>query len=109
MLKEGNDHFEVTHLEPKVDVCEKRYVVDADDAAADRQPAACAGAGRCGRAAASPAGACPGDTGRVRRFIGEVGRLLLESCAQDRDRRLGYDGKRAAAEAARDRGEERRA
>jgi murein L,D-transpeptidase YafK len=29
MLKEGNDHFEVTHLEPKVDVCEKRYVFDA--------------------------------------------------------------------------------
>jgi murein L,D-transpeptidase YafK len=29
MLKEGSDHFEVTHLEPKVDVCEKRYVFDA--------------------------------------------------------------------------------
>jgi murein L,D-transpeptidase YafK len=29
MLKEGYDHFEVTHLEPKVDVCEKRYVFDA--------------------------------------------------------------------------------
>jgi murein L,D-transpeptidase YafK len=30
ILKEGNDHFEVTHLAPKVDVCEKRYVFDAD-------------------------------------------------------------------------------
>jgi murein L,D-transpeptidase YafK len=29
MLKEGNDHFEVTRLEPKVDVCEKRYMFDA--------------------------------------------------------------------------------
>jgi len=29
MLKEGYDHFEVTHLEPKVDVCEKRYVFNA--------------------------------------------------------------------------------
>jgi murein L,D-transpeptidase YafK len=29
MLKEGNDHFEVTHLEPTVDVCEGRYVFDA--------------------------------------------------------------------------------
>ena len=29
MLKQGNDHFEVTHLEPKVDVCENRYVFDA--------------------------------------------------------------------------------
>jgi murein L,D-transpeptidase YafK len=28
-LKEGYDHFEVTKLEPKVDVCEKRYVFDA--------------------------------------------------------------------------------
>ena len=29
MLKKGSDHFEVTHLEPKVHVCEKRYVFDA--------------------------------------------------------------------------------
>src|ERR1700755_1193431 len=29
MLKVGNDHFETTHLEPKVDVCERRYVFDA--------------------------------------------------------------------------------
>src|SRR5437868_469495 len=26
MLKEGNDHFEVTHQEPVVEVCEKHYV-----------------------------------------------------------------------------------
>ena len=30
MLKEGNDHFEVTRQEPKVDVCEKRYVFNAE-------------------------------------------------------------------------------
>jgi murein L,D-transpeptidase YafK len=29
MIKEGNDHFEVTRQEPKVDVCEKKYVFDA--------------------------------------------------------------------------------
>jgi len=29
MIKEGYDHFEVTHQEPKVDVCEKKYVFDA--------------------------------------------------------------------------------
>jgi murein L,D-transpeptidase YafK len=29
MIKEGNDHFEVTHLEPRVDICDKRYVFDA--------------------------------------------------------------------------------
>jgi murein L,D-transpeptidase YafK len=30
MLKQGDDRFEVTHLPPKVDVCERRYVFDAD-------------------------------------------------------------------------------
>jgi murein L,D-transpeptidase YafK len=30
MLKQGNDHFEVTQLEPKVDVCEQRYVFNAE-------------------------------------------------------------------------------
>ena len=29
MIKEGNDHFEVSHLEPKVDVCDRHYVFDA--------------------------------------------------------------------------------
>jgi hypothetical protein len=29
MIKEGNDHFEVTKAEPHVDVCDKRYVFDA--------------------------------------------------------------------------------
>jgi murein L,D-transpeptidase YafK len=28
MIKEGNDHFEVTKAEPHVEVCEKRYVFD---------------------------------------------------------------------------------
>src|SRR5262249_1369312 len=30
MLKQGYDQFEVTHREPKVDVCERRYVFDAE-------------------------------------------------------------------------------
>jgi len=29
MLKIGNDHFEATHLEPQVEVCNRRYVFDA--------------------------------------------------------------------------------
>ena len=29
MLKIGNDHFQATHLEPKVDVCDHQYVFDA--------------------------------------------------------------------------------
>jgi hypothetical protein len=43
MLKQGYDHFEVTRLEPKIDVCERRYVFDAESnrkfSAADRCPA----------------------------------------------------------------------
>jgi murein L,D-transpeptidase YafK len=43
MLKEGHDHFEVTHLEPRVGVCEKRYIFEAESTAgfgpADRCPA----------------------------------------------------------------------
>jgi murein L,D-transpeptidase YafK len=48
MIKEGYDHFEVTHLEPKVDVCEKRYVFDAE---APNGPAS--------SLKFSPAGKCP--------------------------------------------------
>jgi murein L,D-transpeptidase YafK len=29
MIKEGNDHFEATRLEPKIDVCDRHYVFDA--------------------------------------------------------------------------------
>jgi murein L,D-transpeptidase YafK len=48
MLKQGNDHFEVTQLEPKVDVCEQRYVFNAEkEPNATRAPNF------------SPAGKCP--------------------------------------------------
>jgi hypothetical protein len=43
MIKQGYDSFEVTHLEPKVDVCERRYVFNAETSAkfsaADKCPA----------------------------------------------------------------------
>ena len=38
MLKIGNDHFETTHLEPKVDVCNRRYVFDAQAPASQPDP-----------------------------------------------------------------------
>ena len=43
MLKEGNDHFEVTGLPPKVDVCEKRYVFNriADEEGKFKSTAEC--------------------------------------------------------------------
>jgi murein L,D-transpeptidase YafK len=43
MIKQGYDHFEVTRLEPRVDVCEKHYVFNAETSAkfsaADQCPA----------------------------------------------------------------------
>jgi murein L,D-transpeptidase YafK len=46
MIKEGNDHFEVTHLEPKVDVCDRHYVFDAASPNSSR-PLAFNATGRC--------------------------------------------------------------
>src|SRR5262249_7081427 len=47
MLKRGNDHFEVTRQEPKVDVCEKHYVFNAKAPANGSTPIF------------TPAGKCP--------------------------------------------------
>jgi murein L,D-transpeptidase YafK len=47
MLKEGNDHFLVTHLEPKVDVCERHYVFDAQPPAGSTKPLIFTPTGRC--------------------------------------------------------------
>jgi len=38
MLKIGNDHFETTHLQPKVDVCDRGYVFDAQRPANSAKP-----------------------------------------------------------------------
>ncbi len=38
MLKIGNDHFETTHLEPKVDVCNRLYVFDAQPPPSSTNP-----------------------------------------------------------------------
>jgi len=47
MLKEGNDHFEVTHMEPKVDVCERHYVFDAQAPGNSTKPLAFSPSGHC--------------------------------------------------------------
>src|SRR3954464_4087965 len=38
MLKVGNDHFETTELEPRVDVCDRRYVFNAQPPPNSPQP-----------------------------------------------------------------------
>src|SRR6202012_6121591 len=47
MIKEGNDHFEVTHQEPKVDFCEKKYVFDAARTADARRDPAFEASSKC--------------------------------------------------------------
>ncbi len=49
MLKQGNDHFEVTQLEPKVDVCEQRYVFNAEKEpnSTSTRPLSFSPAGKC--------------------------------------------------------------
>jgi murein L,D-transpeptidase YafK len=37
-LKFGNDHFETTHLEPKVNVCNRRYVFDVQSPPGSSKP-----------------------------------------------------------------------
>jgi len=59
MLKEGSDHFEVTHLEPKVDVCEKRYVFDAQPNATPVPGAPDAPAATAAFLHFNPTGRCP--------------------------------------------------
>ena len=47
MLKIGNDHFEATHLEPKVEVCDRRYVFDAQHPANSSKPLVFDPNGKC--------------------------------------------------------------
>jgi len=47
MLKRGNDHFEVTRQEPKVNVCERHYVFDAQAPANSSTPLTFNPAGKC--------------------------------------------------------------
>jgi murein L,D-transpeptidase YafK len=47
MLKKGNDHFEATRLEPKVDVCNRLYVFDAQPAPNSPGPLVFNPTGKC--------------------------------------------------------------
>jgi hypothetical protein len=47
MLKVGYDHFAVTHLEPKVDVCERHYVFDAQNPGDPSKAVGFSPAGKC--------------------------------------------------------------
>jgi len=47
MLKVGNDHFEVSRLEPKVEVCDRHYVFDAAQPANSSKPLAFNPTGHC--------------------------------------------------------------
>ena len=47
MLKIGNDHFVATHLEPRVDVCNRRYVFDAQSPPNSPNPLVFNPTGKC--------------------------------------------------------------
>src|SRR4051794_6824068 len=47
MLKQGYDHFEVSRMEPKVNVCDRRYVFNAQAPANSSKPLRFDAAGRC--------------------------------------------------------------
>ena len=47
MIKEGSDHFELTHMEPKVDVCDRHYVFDAQAPGNTTKPLAFSPTGHC--------------------------------------------------------------
>ena len=54
MLKIGNDHFEATHLEPKVDVCDKHYVFDAQQPPGGSKAVAFDPIGKCPASVVNP-------------------------------------------------------
>src|SRR5271167_1816506 len=54
MLKIGNDHFEATHLEPKVDVCDRGYIFDAQPLPNSSNPLVFNPTGRCPTFAVNP-------------------------------------------------------
>jgi murein L,D-transpeptidase YafK len=53
MLKIGSDHFEATHFEPKVDVCNRLYVFDAERPRNSPQPLRFNSTGKCPAAVVS--------------------------------------------------------
>ena len=59
MLKIGNDHFEATRLEPKVEACDRRYVFDAQGPPRSSKPLAFDPADKCPAFIANPKFARP--------------------------------------------------
>ena len=47
MIKVGNDHFETSHLEPKVEVCDRHYVFDPAEPPKSSKPLVFNPSGRC--------------------------------------------------------------
>jgi murein L,D-transpeptidase YafK len=47
MIKVGNDHFETSHLEPKVEVCDRHYVFDPAEPPRSSKPLVFNPTGRC--------------------------------------------------------------
>ena len=59
MIKEGYDHFEVSHQEPRIDVCDRHYVFDAVPPGNSSKPLSFNPTGACPRYDIDPAIAGP--------------------------------------------------
>jgi len=59
MIKVGNDHFEVSHLEPKVEVCDRHYVFDPAEPPKSSKPLVFNPTGRCPAYVVNPEIAAP--------------------------------------------------
>jgi len=59
MIKVGNDHFEVSHLEPKVEVCDRHYVFDPAEPPKSSKPLVFNPTGHCPAYVVNPEIAAP--------------------------------------------------
>ena len=76
MLKQGYDHFEVTRHEPKIDVCERHYVFDAERTASSAPPTIARPTGCPSRSRAGCARNSAGTTSRPPNWSTAVRRSL---------------------------------
>ena len=95
MIKEGYDHFEVSHQEPRIDVCDRHYVFDAVPPDNSSKPLAFNPTGACPRYDIDPAIAGPAldKAAQRRKHVRGVGEgKCAGRAAEHRDRRRHESG-----------------
>lgn len=90
MIKEGNDHFEVTKQEPKVDFCERKYVFDAEKPAGSSRALSFNASAQC-PAYQIPAEVADAVQDKQRQDDAKIAQLVSRGTATARSR-AGIDG-----------------